>query len=153
MQLFILSITIFQVSHHGDFLESKPVSHCWLYCLGTCHVVNFSNSFEDRPPADFIYRCPIFKWVAVTWLNDRAPMTRVTCPIQHTKDSSAAHLNNGVFMSWTDTIEDSHLVDDTLELTSIHLVNLVPWQCMATRSIHTQTACCGQRQRCGEKYY
>ena len=27
------------------------------------------NSFEDRVPG-----CPIFKWVAMTWLNDRIPV-------------------------------------------------------------------------------
>ena len=31
------------------------------------------NSFEDRAPIDFIYGCPIFKWVAETWFSDRAP--------------------------------------------------------------------------------
>ena len=29
------------------------------------------NSFEDWAPVDFIYGCPIFKWVAVTWLGHR----------------------------------------------------------------------------------
>ena len=32
---------------------------------------NLSNSFEDRAPVDFTNRCPIFKWVAGTWLHDR----------------------------------------------------------------------------------
>ena len=27
------------------------------------------NSFKDRAPVDEIYACPIFKWVAVTWLK------------------------------------------------------------------------------------
>ena len=32
------------------------------------------NLFEDRAPVDFIYGCPIFKWVAAeTWLHDRVP--------------------------------------------------------------------------------
>ena len=37
--------------------------------LVPCHVLSsLCNSFEDRAPVDFIYGCPIFKWVAVTWL-------------------------------------------------------------------------------------
>ena len=32
------------------------------------------NSFEDRAPVDFIYGCPIFKWVAKTWLCDKSTM-------------------------------------------------------------------------------
>ena len=46
------------------------------------------NSFEDRAPVDFIYGCPIFKRVAVTWLPRDDPtivvpvmVPRVTCPI------------------------------------------------------------------------
>ena len=31
------------------------------------------NSFEDQAPVDGIYRRLIFKWVAVTWRNDRVP--------------------------------------------------------------------------------
>ena len=30
-------------------------------------------SFEGEAPIDFIYGCPIFKWVAGTWLQDRVP--------------------------------------------------------------------------------
>ena len=30
------------------------------------------DSFEDRAPVDFIYGCPIFKSVAVTWFEDKA---------------------------------------------------------------------------------
>ena len=29
------------------------------------------NSFDDRAPVDEIYGCPIFKWVAVAWLENR----------------------------------------------------------------------------------
>ena len=31
------------------------------------------NSFEDGAPVDFIYGCPICKWVAESWLYDRIP--------------------------------------------------------------------------------
>ena len=31
------------------------------------------NPSEDRAPVDFIYGCPIFEWVAVTCLTERAP--------------------------------------------------------------------------------
>ena len=31
------------------------------------------HSFEDRAPVDFIYGCPIFGWVAGTWLHNRLP--------------------------------------------------------------------------------
>ena len=31
------------------------------------------NSFEDQAPVDEIYGCPIFKWVAVTWIHGRVP--------------------------------------------------------------------------------
>ena len=31
------------------------------------------NSFEDRTPVDFIYGCPIIKWIAETWLHDKIP--------------------------------------------------------------------------------
>ena len=36
-----------------------PTSHC--------------NSFEDRAPVNFIYGCPISKWVAMTWFHSRVP--------------------------------------------------------------------------------
>ena len=32
-----------------------------------------TNSFEDWAPVDFIYGCPIFKWVAGAWLHGRVP--------------------------------------------------------------------------------
>ena len=31
------------------------------------------NSFEVRAPVNFIYGCPIFQWVAETWLSKRVP--------------------------------------------------------------------------------
>ena len=37
-------------------------------------------SCEDRVPVDFIYGCPIFKWVAVTWLKGRS--TRIIVPLK-----------------------------------------------------------------------
>ena len=32
------------------------------------------NSFEDWAPVDFIYGCPIFKWVTQTLTHDRVPV-------------------------------------------------------------------------------
>ena len=41
--------------------------------LGRMGESSHCYSFEDQAPVDFIYGCPIFKWVAVTWLKDMAP--------------------------------------------------------------------------------
>ena len=45
-------------------------SHCWGSYHGT--LSSLCNSFEDRAPIDEVYRWPILKWVAVTWLKDSA---------------------------------------------------------------------------------
>ena len=48
-------------SHHWDFLSS------WYPIFQS----SLCNSFDDWAPVDFIYRCPIFKWLAGTWQHDR----------------------------------------------------------------------------------
>ena len=40
----------------------------WYYVIYPC----ICNSFEDRWPVHEIYRCPVFKWVAMIWLKRRA---------------------------------------------------------------------------------
>ena len=58
-----------------------PVTQWPLLGLPSSYLVTLSslcNSFEDEAPVDEtpvdeIYGCPIFKWVAETWLKDRAP--------------------------------------------------------------------------------
>ena len=50
----------------------------WLPLLGlqSCRRIFFSshrNSFEDWAPVDFIYRCPILKWIEQCWLHERVP--------------------------------------------------------------------------------
>ena len=49
----------------------QPLQGLWYWY----HVMwsNLYNSFEDWAPIDFIYGCPIFNWVAETWLEDSAP--------------------------------------------------------------------------------
>ena len=39
--------------------------------------VSRCNSFDDRAPVDFIYGCPIFRWVSETWLHDKIPCRTV----------------------------------------------------------------------------
>ena len=41
--------------------------------LSWCHIFKWSHSFEDGHPSIFIDGCPIFKWVAETWVHDRVP--------------------------------------------------------------------------------
>ena len=71
--VLILHGSLIHVAVHAALnRECHPGDHYWDYypCalyLGHC------NSFEDRAPEDEIYGCPIFKWVAVTWLHDRVP--------------------------------------------------------------------------------
>ena len=53
----------------------------WCPLLGVlsgCPIFKSShcNSLDDWAPVDFIYGCPIFKWVAETWLHEK------TCPIE-----------------------------------------------------------------------
>ena len=48
-----------------------PKSHWWDYYSNT--LSSHYNSFEGWSPVDEIYRCLIFKWVAVTWLNTFRP--------------------------------------------------------------------------------
>ena len=43
------------------------LSWCLIFKLSLC------DSFEDQAPVDFIYGCPIFKWIAQTWPDDRVP--------------------------------------------------------------------------------
>ena len=52
-----------------------PGGHFWDYYPKVLSLsqVTACNSFEDRAPVDFIYGCPIFKWVAETWPHDRVP--------------------------------------------------------------------------------
>ena len=40
----------------------RPLSWCPIFKSSHC------NSFEDRAPVDFIYGCPIFKWVSEPYL-------------------------------------------------------------------------------------
>ena len=59
---------------HDIYLGMSPASHYWDYYPGALSFESsHCNSFEDRAPVDFIYGCPIFKWVAETWLHDRGP--------------------------------------------------------------------------------
>ena len=51
-----------ETSHWWPFLEL--LSWCPIFMSSPC------NSLEDLAPVDFIYVCPIFKRVAVTWLHD-----------------------------------------------------------------------------------
>ena len=46
-------------------------SMCWYL---SPLLLSHCNSFDDRAPVDEIYGCPIFKCVAVTWLNERVPV-------------------------------------------------------------------------------
>ena len=44
------------------------------YYHSTCIMQSsLCKSFEDRVPVNVIYGCPIFEWVPVIWLIDRAP--------------------------------------------------------------------------------
>ena len=54
--------------------DLSPASHLLgpLSWYPTCKW-SHCNSFEDRAPVDEIYGCPIFEWVAGTWLKDRVP--------------------------------------------------------------------------------
>ena len=51
---------------------TQEIGHAtWRPLLGLlswcpCFMQRHCNSFEDRAPVDFIYGCPIFKWVAAT---------------------------------------------------------------------------------------
>ena len=47
----------------------------WLGLLSLSPILrpSYCSSFESEVPVDFIYTCLIFKWIAVTWLHDRAP--------------------------------------------------------------------------------
>ena len=59
--------------YHKRIVTRHLGGHCWGQCAGTFHhfLLSHCNSFDDRAPVDEIYGCPIFKWVEVTWLNDR----------------------------------------------------------------------------------
>ena len=52
-----------------------PIEHATLGLLSWCPTIKLShcNSFEAWAPIDFMYRCLIFKRVAVTWLHGRVP--------------------------------------------------------------------------------
>ena len=62
------------LSHYNGTRGMPPISHCWGY-FSRYPVMLWSlcNSFEASTPSDFIYGCLVFKWVALTWLKDRAP--------------------------------------------------------------------------------
>ena len=63
--------------HKGKIVCSTPVKHGLTPggCCRDCHLgtllfsLSHCNSYEDRVPVDEIYGCPIFRWVAVTWLK------------------------------------------------------------------------------------
>ena len=61
----------------GDKPLSEPimVSLPTYICVTRPQWVKSShcNSFEDWAIVDFIYGCPIFKWVAVTWFYEKVP--------------------------------------------------------------------------------
>ena len=84
--------TLWQVTKTGTNLKTLIALRAVLGLLSWCAICKFpyeillegftnwlkfhsshSNSFEDWAPADSIYGCPIFKWVAVTWLHGRVP--------------------------------------------------------------------------------
>ena len=53
--------------------QSRPL---WRHRnVSLCTVIQSSlcNSFEGRPLVDIIYECPLFKWVTLTALKNKAP--------------------------------------------------------------------------------
>ena len=70
MSVLLLSIKI----HHKN-VPKQGMSPWWplpgLLFRFPILKSNHCNSFEDWAPVDEIYGCPIFKWVAVAWLQDK----------------------------------------------------------------------------------
>ena len=59
---------------HSKMVMS-PGGHLCCYYPGTLSTSSSDcNSFVDRVPVDWIYGCPIFKWVAASWLNETVPV-------------------------------------------------------------------------------
>ena len=60
------------------YIYIRRACHPWWSLLGRipwypAMKSSLCNSFEDRTPADGIYGCSIFKWVAVISLHERVP--------------------------------------------------------------------------------
>ena len=55
-------------------LACHPGGHYWSYYPGALSLNQVTvTHLESRHPLMKIYRCPVFKWVAETWLHDRVP--------------------------------------------------------------------------------
>ena len=55
-----------------------------------------------------------------------------------------AYLDNLMFVSGTDPVEDGHAGNDLFKVSHVHLVDLVPWQGRAARRVESQTTGCKQ---------
>ena len=72
-------IVVTELSKGSHTLEiGNVVQQSLLVLLGPVSLYpvlwsSLSNSFQDRTSADFIYGRPIFKWILVTYLEDKAP--------------------------------------------------------------------------------
>ena len=74
--------------------------HCWGFSLTgyTVMLSSLCNSFEDRAPVDGIYGCPIFTWVAVTWLKTGAADKDCSPSNDHRGDM--LYLHNNYLCKW-----------------------------------------------------
>ena len=54
---------------NAAMLDLLPLTAMWLGDVALDAITDLCNISNDRAPVDFIYRCPIFKRVADTWLS------------------------------------------------------------------------------------
>ena len=68
-------ITIFRVyiQRHTCHVTLVAISRTTVQSWWPVFKSSHCNLFYYCAPVDLIYRCPIFKWSAVTWLHDRVP--------------------------------------------------------------------------------
>ena len=62
-------------NHRGLTLWWSFLGRLFLCPIFKC---SHCNSFEEWAPVEFIYGCPIFRWVVGTWLHDRGPVACIT---------------------------------------------------------------------------
>ena len=62
------------INYFRENMGSHPGGHYWDYHPGALSLSQVTAThLEDRAPVDEIYGCPIFKWVAETWLHHQVP--------------------------------------------------------------------------------
>ena len=96
----------------GNWCIIWPIQYVVLVAItGTAVLVPYlklslCNSFEDQAPVNFIYRCPVFKWVTETLTN-----CGLVTICRHRSGSTLVEVGNGLLPDGTKPLPEPMLTD------------------------------------------